>query len=239
MIEKAFFKEKSTKWSKWLSYAIVNFFLMVVVFYILLNTIAYDWTGSLYPEGTGFHLDFLGDNLIPFIPEMAIFYIYLFYSMVILSMVYFAFVDGEKGYALSWSLVIINAIAILVYIVFPVSTYWWRQDLFAIENLYKGNFFAEAMFGYYRSDTSFNCLPSLHAAVSVIIFYAWYRYCKIKPSITRKIIAIITLIIATGVVLSTLFVKQHYILDEIAGILLAYFVGKYTYNFLWKKHKLK
>ncbi|MHA1677712.1 MAG: hypothetical protein ACTSW3_02895, partial [Promethearchaeota archaeon] len=72
MIEKAFFKEKSTKWSKWLSYAIVNFFLMVVVFYILLNTIAYDWTGSLYPEGTGFHLDFLGDNLIPFIPEMAI-----------------------------------------------------------------------------------------------------------------------------------------------------------------------
>ncbi|MHA1413238.1 MAG: phosphatase PAP2 family protein, partial [Promethearchaeota archaeon] len=176
MIEKAFFKEKSTKWSKWLSYAIVNFFLMVVVFYILLNTIAYDWTGSLYPEGTGFHLDFLGDNLIPFIPEMAIFYIYLFYSMVILSMVYFAFVDGEKGYALSWSLVIINAIAILVYIVFPVSTYWWRQDLFAIENLYKGNFFAEAMFGYYRSDTSFNCLPSLHAAVSVIIFYAWYRY---------------------------------------------------------------
>ena len=218
---------------------IIDVVLMLGVFFVLLNTIAYNWTGSLYPEGTGFHLNYLGDDFIPFIPEMAIFYIYLFYSMVIISMVYFAFIDTEKGYALGWALVFINLIAIIIYIVFPVSTYWWRQQLFAIESSYQGIFFAEAMFGYFRSDTSFNCFPSLHAAVSVIIFYTWYRYYKLKPDLKKKIVAIITFIIAAGVVLSTLFVKQHYILDEIAGIVLAYVVGRYTFNYLWKSFEQK
>jgi membrane-associated phospholipid phosphatase len=212
---------------------------MIVVFYVLLNTIAYKWTGSLYPEGTGFRLDYLWDDYIPFVPEMSIFYIYIFYSMVIISMLYFVFVVPEKGYALGWALVIINAIAIIIYIVFPVSTYWWRQQLFPIESSYQGNFLAEAIFDYYRTDTSFNCFPSLHAAVSVIIFYAWYRYYKLKPDLKKKIVAILTFIIAVGVILSTLFVKQHYILDEISGTVLAYIVGRYTFNILWKNFEQK
>jgi len=218
---------------------IIDIVLILGIFSVLLNAIAYTWIGSLYPEGTGFHLNYLGDDFIPFIPEMAIFYIYLFYSMVIISMVYFAFIDPEKGYALGWALVFINLIAIIIYIVFPVSTYWWRQQLFAIESSYQGNIFAEAMFSYFRSDTSFNCFPSLHAAISVIIFYTWYRYYKLKPDLKKKIVAIITFIIAAGVVLSTLFVKQHYILDEIAGITLAYVVGRYTFNYLWKSFEQK
>ena len=52
-------------------------------------------------------------------------------------------------------------------------------------------------------------------------------------------VAIITFIVAAGVVLSTLFVKQHYILDEIAGIVLAYVVGRYTFNYLWKNFEEK
>jgi membrane-associated phospholipid phosphatase len=233
-IEKLFFKGKETKWSKWLSYMIINVILMLGVFYILLNTIIYNFTGSLYPPETGFRLNFLGDNYIPFIPEMVIFYIYLFYSMVIISMIYFAFIDSTKGYALAWSLVIINLIADIIYIVFPVSTFVWREQILANASQYQGNFFAQAVFNYYNTDTSFNCFPSLHAAVSTIIFYAWYRYYKLKPNIIKLIITITTFIIATGVILSTLFVKQHYILDEIAGILLAYLVGRFIFNRLLK-----
>ena len=51
--------------------------------------------------------------------------------MVILTMLYFAFVEYKKGYALGWSLVFINAIAVVFYILFPVSVYWWHQDLLA------------------------------------------------------------------------------------------------------------
>ena len=231
-VEKAFFKGKTTKWSKQISFGILNLLIMLVLFFLILNRVVYNWTGTLYAEGTGFRLDFLGDNYIPFVPEMAIFYVYLFYSMVIVSMLFFGFGSSEKGYALGWSLVLINFIAVIVYIFFPVSTYWWRQELLADPIV--GNFWADTMYKYYQTDVSFNCLPSLHAAVSFIVFYAWYRYYKIKPDIKTKIIAIITFLIAFGVVLSTLFVKQHYIIDEITGVVLALIVGKYMFDYLWK-----
>ncbi|MFX1495866.1 MAG: phosphatase PAP2 family protein, partial [Promethearchaeota archaeon] len=63
-----------------------------------------------------------------------------------------------------------------------------------------------------------------------ICFFTWYQYYKLKPNPKRKMIAIIVLIIASGVILSTLFVKQHYIIDEIAGIALAYLVGRVIFR---------
>ncbi len=244
-IEKAFFKGESSGWSKWLTYVIANVILMLLIFFILLNTIAYNWTGSIYPVWEGNRLNFLGDNSIPFIPEFSIVYVYIFYTTVISSMAYFGFFDSEKGYALGWSLVIINLISIIIYIFFPVSTFLWRLELWLNQWAYQ-NIWAGTMFEYYLIDTSFNCIPSLHAAVSVIIFYAWYRYSKIelehpqapKP-IIRKVLAIITCVIAAAVVLSTLFVKQHYILDEIAGVLLAWGVGKIIFDYLWKDFKVQ
>ena len=235
-IERFFFKGKSTKTSVYLTYVVGNVVLMLLLFFILLNNIAYDWTGQLYPVGSGYRLDFLSgglDGAIPFVPQMVIFYVCLFYPMVILTMFYFAFVKYKKGYALGWSLVLINAVAVLIYIVFPVSTYWWRQAFLAHPIV--GNFWASQAYSVWASDTSFNCFPSLHAAVSTICFFTWYQYSKIKPSATTKLVALATLIIAGGVILSTLFIKQHYIADEIAGIVLALVVGKLTFNHLWKR----
>ncbi len=215
---------------------VVNFLLMLVLFYLVLNTLLYDWTGRLYQNGMGYRLDTLLDNAIPFVPEWMIFYYYIFYPLAIATMVFFGFFDARKGYALGWSLVLINAIAIVVYIVFPVSTYWWRLDIQA-QNF--TGFWAEQVYTVYRDDTSFNCFPSLHAAVSTICFYAWYRYAKLKPGTITKLLAVVTFISATGVILSTLFVKQHYIADEIAGIFLAWVVGRLLFNKLWKRFDVK
>jgi membrane-associated phospholipid phosphatase len=41
------------------------------------------------------------------------------------------------------------------------------------------------------------------------------------------------LVVGTGVVLSTLFVKQHYIADEVAGILLALGIGRWIFDRYW------
>ncbi len=235
-VERLFFKNKTTIWSKRVAYMIGNTILMLILFYVLLNTIAYNWTGSLYAEGTGFRLDGWSgglDDQIPFVPEMAIFYIWLFYGLVIFTMVYFAYFASERGYALGWSLVIINAIAILVYIVFPVSTYWYRQDLLAHPLV--DNPWAQMMYNYYATDTSFNCFPSLHAAVSTTVAYSWYRYARLKRMPIRSIMAIIAFVIATGVILATLFVKQHYIADEISGFSLAYVISRLIFDRLWKK----
>jgi membrane-associated phospholipid phosphatase len=201
---------------------------MLVLFYLLLNTVAYNWTGQLYPAGSGFRLETSLDAVIPFVPEMVIFYVYLFYPLVVLTMLYFAFIEYKRGYALGWSLVAINAFAVLIYFVFPVSTFWYRQDILTHQMV--GNYWADQVYNIFVNDTSFNCFPSLHAAVSTICFFAWFQYAKIKQSITTKTISIIALVIAGGVILSTLFIKQHYIADEIAGVLLALFVGKLVFD---------
>jgi membrane-associated phospholipid phosphatase len=230
-----FFKGKPSPWSGWITYAIENLFLMLVVFFLLLNTLLYDWTGSLYPEGTGFRLDWVFgglDNSIPFIPEMAAVYVYLFYAFAVLTMVYFGLFAADRGYALSWTLVIIHLIAVLIYIVFPVSTYWYRAELLA--HPLQNNFWARVMYAYYASDTSFNCFPSLHAAVSAAAACTWYRYARLKPRILRTVLAAVAIVIALAVVLSTLFVRQHYIADELAGVLLAVLVAKFTFKRLWK-----
>jgi membrane-associated phospholipid phosphatase len=237
-IEKSFFKGKSTKSSVYLAYALGNLILMLLLFYILLNTIAYDWTGSLYPVGSGFRLDLLFGGLedaIPFVPEMVIFYVYLFYPMVVLTMLYFAFVEYKKGYALGWSLVAINAIAVAIYAVFPVSVYWWHQEFLAHPIV--GNFWATEVYNVWAGDTTFNCFPSLHAAVSVICFYTWYQYCKLKPLASTRFLAIVSFVITVGVIFSTLFLKQHYIADEIAGIVLAWGVGRPMFKHFWKPIK--
>jgi membrane-associated phospholipid phosphatase len=166
--------------------------------------------------------------VIPFVPEMVIFYVYLFYPLVILTMLYFAFIEYKRGYALGWSLVAINAVAVLIYIVFPVSTFWYRQDLLTHQMI--GNYWADQVYNIFANDTSFNCFPSLHAAVSTICFFAWFQYAKIKPSRITKVTSIAALVIVVGVILSTLFIKQHYIADEIAGVLLALFVGKLVFD---------
>jgi membrane-associated phospholipid phosphatase len=232
-----FFKQKSTRKSVYVTFVIGNVVLMLVLFYFLLNNVAYDWTGQLYPAGSGFRLDTGLDPIIPFVPEMVVFYVYLFYPLAFLTMLYFSFIEYKLGYALGWSLVAINAIAVFIYIIFPVSTFWYRQELLAQPMV--GNVWADQVYSVFSNDSSFNCFPSLHAAVSTICFYAWFRYSNTKPGKTTKAVAIAALIIAVGIILSTLFIKQHYIADEIGGVVLALLVGKLVFDKFWKNVKRK
>jgi membrane-associated phospholipid phosphatase len=225
-VEKTFFGGKSSKASEAIVYIAVNLFLMLVVFDVLLNTIVYDWVGALYSKG--FHLNTALDNIIPFKPEWAIFYLYLFYWATEATMAIFAILFYKRGYALAWSFVVINLIADLVYLVFPVTTDIYRAAI-AVHPIV-GNKFADAMYAHYTKDPSFDCFPSLHAALSVIIFYAWYRFCRDRRNVFTIAVAVLAFVIAAGTVLSTLFVKQHYIADEIAGIALAWAVGKLVYD---------
>jgi len=229
LVEKVFFGGRSTRLSEAVSFIAANLFLYVVVFYFLLNSVVYDWTGSLYVHG--FHLNTALDNIIPFVPEWAIFYLYLFYPLTALTIVWFAFADHRRGYPLAFSLILINVVADLVYIVFPVTTDIYRQELLAHPLV--GNAFASAMYAHYGTDPSFNCFPSLHAAVATISFYTWHRYARLLQSPVVRGISIGMLVVGIGVVLSTLFVKQHYIADEVAGVLLALAIGKWMFDRFW------
>jgi membrane-associated phospholipid phosphatase len=226
LVERVFFGGRTSTASEAVSRIAANLFLVVGVFFILLNTVVYDWTGGLYAQG--FHLATPLDTAIPFMPEWAIFYLYLFYPLSALTMAWFSLVEYRRGYSLAFSLILINLAADLVYLVFPVTTDLWRQQLLAHPMV--GNAFASAMYAHYASDPSFNCFPSLHAAVATVCWYAWHRYARQRKSAVVRGIAIGMLVVGIGVVLSTLFVKQHYIADEIAGILLAWVIGRWVFG---------
>jgi hypothetical protein len=225
-VERVFFGGRSSRLSEAVSFIAANLFLVVVVFFLFLNSVVYDWTGGLYQAG--FHLNTALDNLIPFVPEWAIFYLYLFYPLSALTMAWFTLADYRRGYPLAFSLILINLVADVVYVIFPVTTDIYRAALLAHPMV--GNVFASAMYAHYGTDPSFNCFPSLHAAVATISFYAWHRYAALTGSRIVRAIAIGMLIVGIGVVLSTLFVKQHYVADEIAGVLLAWGIGHWMFR---------
>jgi membrane-associated phospholipid phosphatase len=97
------------------------------------------------------------------------------------------------------------------------------------------NFWDAQVLYVYQTDTPFDCFPSLHAAASTICFYAWYRLARLKPRPAFKAIAIASGAIAVCIMLSTLLIKQHYIVDEISGFLLAWVVGHLLFNKFWEK----
>jgi membrane-associated phospholipid phosphatase len=79
----------------------------------------------------------------------------------------------------------------------------------------------------YSADPPYNCFPSLHVAHSFVSAFACYRL--------HRGVGIISAVCATFVGISTLYTKQHYILDVIAGIFLAclayiFFLRSYAYR---------
>jgi membrane-associated phospholipid phosphatase len=231
-----FFRGRATPWSKRVSYWIGNSVVVFGLAVLLTQVLLYRWTGRLYPEGEGYRLDtvFGGlDNSIPFVPQMAIVYLYLYYTWKFSTLLYFSFIEHRRGYALGVSLFVIGLLSIVVYIFFPVSVYWWRRELLADPRV--GSFWAERMYRYYEMDTSFNCFPSLHASTSTVIVCTWWRYSRDRPVLWTRAVSLGSVLIAVAVVLSTLFVKQHYIADEIAGIVLALLATGLVFRGLWKR----
>lgn len=65
----------------------------------------------------------------------------------------------------------------------------------------------------YEADPPYNCFPSLHVAHSFVSALACY--------LVHRRVGVFAILCAALVALSTLFTKQHYVLDVVAGVLLA------------------
>ena len=66
----------------------------------------------------------------------------------------------------------------------------------------------------YAGDNPYNDFPSLHTSLSTIIAIAWWR--------TDRRLGIVAGVWTALIVASTVFVKQHYVADVAAGLLLAW-----------------
>ena len=161
------------------------------------------------------------DYQIPFISAFAIIYVFIFYPFIIYTIGYFAFIKPEKADRFFASLFLVYTISFITYIIMPVKMI--RPDPASLPS----DFLSQVMANYYLSDPPLNCFPSLHAANSTLAAY----YLSREKSKYKWLFWSI----AGGVILSTLFVRQHVIADEIAGFLVAYFASFISEKYIPEK----
>ncbi len=169
-----------------------------------------------------FALYFLTENLIPFerchpihcalddaIPFCEVFVVpyLLWFFLVAGSLLYFFLYDIPSFRRLSIYIMITQAGAMLVYIIWP------SIQLLRPETMPRDNFFTWVLAFVYRFDTPTGVLPSLHAAYSIAI-WSVFRHRKETALWWRILLPIfVALIIA-----ATFFAKQHSVLDALAAL---------------------
>lgn len=154
------------------------------------------------------------DKLIPFCEYFIVPYVFWFFYMLI-AVLFFIFVnqDRKEYYQLIFSLGLGMTTFLIVSYVFP-------NGLALRPTVMNDNLFTDAVKVLYRHDTSTNVLPSIHVYNSVIIHMALVK-CKMLTK--NRLLINASFVLTFFIVLSTVFLKQHSIVDVIAGIALAVF----------------
>jgi membrane-associated phospholipid phosphatase len=149
------------------------------------------------------------DDLIPFCEYFLI--PYLFWFVYLAGMVVYTLLfDVECFVKLMKFIIITYSAALVIYFLFPTA-----QELrpAAFE---RNNFFTGLISGYYDFDTNTNVCPSLHVTGSLAaMFAAWNsrHFYKMKWKIVFSVTALL-------ICMSTVFLKQHSILDVFAALII-------------------
>lgn len=164
------------------------------------------------------------DDRIPFLPWFVISYAAW---MLIL---YIAFIYlGLINRSLYWRTIITYNIAVmasnLIFILFP--TYMPRPDI-AGDDL-----FTRLVLFIYNHDEPVNCFPSIHCLTTYLLIITLHRHKLFSLGLRIFISLFLWSIIA-----STVFIKQHALVDVVGGIALAEITYRLVYYFLDRQGKL-
>lgn len=154
-----------------------------------------------------------------YIPFEEIFVIpYLFWFVYIIGMHLFTLLYDIEAFEDMMKLFIItNAIVIITYIVFP-NVQYLRPTEFE-----RDNFLTRFMADFYQFDTNTNVCPSLHVVDSLVIWFTSLNCSAFKTTGWRIAFGSSAFLIC----ISTVFLKQHSVIDIFAAIPLciaAYFI---------------
>lgn len=188
---------------------LIYYFKKYHVFYILLiaafyygKLIMYKISNRINPD---YHyINMKIDDLIPFCKYFMFFY-FTYYYFPQIQLYFVSFVDKRKFYRLliSASLACVFAnICFLIYQVKMIRPEIVGNDLFDqwVKWIYK------------RDGKAMNCFPSIHAVMGVFMIIGGYKTNKFP-----KWFQITSIVFGIGCIISTVFIKQHYFVDMIAG----------------------
>jgi membrane-associated phospholipid phosphatase len=161
------------------------------------------------------------DELIPFLPIMVIPYI-SWYLYIAAPLCYFYFKSRKDFFRLASLLATGMLLSCVIFIFFP-SGQNLRPD-FITED---GGICSWIIYHIYSIDTPTNCMPSMHVMFSLFVHFVIKTCDKYKEN---KRVLNISLIWTIIICASTVFVKQHSILDVaggiVVGMIINYFIGE-------------
>ncbi len=164
------------------------------------------------------------DDMIPF-NEFFILPYLLWFPYMFGSLLYFMFKDKTYFQDLCFFMFTGMSISLLIYLVIPNGINL-RVD-FPVDNI-----FAWLVHFIQGVDDSANVCPSIHVASTFSIMLVVLRCPKWKH---RILVNIGSVFIGLSIILSTMFLKQHSIIDVIAGILLSLILYFVTYHLNWRR----
>jgi len=163
------------------------------------------------------------DDLIPFNEVFVLAYAG-WYFLVIWSLWYFGMYNIDHFKKLSKYIIITQIIAMTIYMLFPNM-----QDLRPA--VYpRDNFLTDVVAFIQAFDTNTNVCPSLHVGYSLGIASTWLR--EKSASVSTKIFVVTAVII---ICLSTMFIKQHSVIDFFAAIPMCVFADLVVFRDEWKQ----
>ena len=159
------------------------------------------------------------DDYIPFIEIFIIPYL-LWFVYVSGTVLYFFFTDKQGFYRICTLLITGMTLFLIICTIFPNGLNL-RPSTFPRDNI-----FVDLVRFIYRADTSTNVLPSLHVYNSIGCYIAIRNSQKLRQ---YKWVQNGSLVLTVSIVLSTMFLKQHSVVDVIAAIVMIYFIYQFVY----------
>lgn len=150
------------------------------------------------------------DDRIPFLEIFVFPYLWWFVFLFFIH-IYTLLVDIKAFKKLMCYIMLSYTISTLIFVFFPTM-----QELRPTEFV-RDNFLVEFMKGFYEFDTNTNVLPSLHVVGSFAVLYGSWNSKGLNTPFIRIIMTVQTILIS----ISTVFLKQHSIIDIIVGFVLS------------------
>ena len=163
------------------------------------------------------------DDLIPFCEYFLIPYLFWFIYLVGMH-VYTLLYDIDAFRLLMRFIIVSYSLSMVIYLLFPTC-----QELRPVE-LLRDNPFTRFLYYFYQFDTNTNVCPSLHVVGSVAVWLTSRRISRFQTMGWRVAFCVAAILIC----LSTMFLKQHSVLDVLAAIPIC--LVAYTFSFRRSPH---
>lgn len=164
------------------------------------------------------------DDKIPFCEYFLI--PYLFWFVFLIGMLaYLLFFDVEGFRKMMWFVILTYTATCIIYLVYPTMQNL-RPATFARDNV-----LTRFMAGFYQFDTNTNVCPSLHVIGSFASLFGGWHTKRFSSRPWRAALVVCTVLIS----ISTVFLKQHSVMDIPPALLLSALAYVPVYHWRWFK----